>query len=103
MVYAGGKAGSFIEWRVIDANPVAGTLVLYGVKSKDFGQVKFTVNGKPAGKPVDFYARKPQASGRIELGSFMPKDGGYLIRAEIVGKNGNSSGTAFALDCLVVE
>ena len=103
VLFLNGKPGSFIEWRIIDANPVAGNLKVYGTKSHDFAQLKFTVNGKPAGKPVDFYAPQPVGSGAIKLGSFMPKDGGYLIRAEIVGKNNKSSGYLFGLDCVVVE
>ena len=61
--------------------------MLYATRSFDYGILRFTVNGQPAGADVDFYAAKPVASGAIELGTFEPVDRVYILRAEVVGKN----------------
>lgn len=62
--------------------------------------LRFSVNGKPAGSDVDFYAAKPVPSGAIDLGAFDPVESAYILRAEVVGKNPKSMDTFFGLDCV---
>ena len=69
----------------------------------DYGILRFSVNGQPAGGDADLYAAKPIPSGPIELGMFEPTDGGYRLRAEVVGKNPKSKGVYFGLDCVVAD
>ena len=99
----GAKMGDAFELFV----PVEGTkharLVLHATKSDDYGILRFSVNGQPAGGDADLYAAKPIPSGPIELGMFEPTDGGYRLRAEVVGKNPKSKGVYFGLDCVIVS
>ncbi|GAA5507409.1 glycoside hydrolase family 172 protein [Novipirellula caenicola] len=100
VLFKGLAVGDVVEFRVPTSSPVAERLTLYATRSKDFGILRFSVNGKPAGSQVDFYAGKPSPSAAIELGVFDPVDGIYVLRVEVVGKNPKSSGTFFGLDCV---
>jgi hypothetical protein len=98
-----GKIGDFVEVRF----PVKGDgpckLILHATQSHDYGVLRLTVNGLPAGEDVDTYAEKPGPLGPLELGVFKPVDGAFRLRAEVVGKNAKSekTGTYFGLDCVV--
>lgn len=97
--------GEFVEF-TLDA-PKASQLAVYATRSWDYGVVRFTVNGKPAGLALDLCSHKHevQATGRIDLGVFAPVDGKLVIRAEVAAKSAGSEGlgTYFGLDCFVVE
>ena len=100
-----GKIGDFVELRF----PVEGDgpckLILHATKSHDYGVLRLTVNGQPAGEDIDTYAEKPGPFGPLELGVFKPVDGAFTLRAEVVGKNAKSekTGTYFGLDCVVIR
>ena len=97
------KPGDFIELRV----PVAGggpkKVTLYGTRSWDYGRLRFTIDGKAAGKDYDAYSKTSMASGPIDLGVFEPKDGQMTLRVEVVGANPAATGTKsyFGLDAVV--
>ncbi len=78
-----------------------GKLILHATRSYDYGTLRITVNGRPAGAEIDLYADRPIPSGPIELGVFEPTENGFTLRAEVTGSNSNSRGTYFALDCVV--
>lgn len=99
-LFKGAKVGDVLEIRIPASSPVAENVILYATKSKDFGILRFSVNGKPVS--MDLYASKPVPSGPINLGAFIPKDGAYVLRIEVVGKNPKSSGTFFGLDCVTL-
>jgi hypothetical protein len=101
-LFNGAKVGDAVEIRIPAASPVAEKLTLFATKSRDFGKLRFTVNGKPANAEVDLYAAKPVPSGAIELGTFKPVESAYLLRIEIVGQNPKSTGTFFGLDCVTL-
>lgn len=96
------QVGDVIEFRFPAQSPAAQKLVLHATQSFDFGTLRFTVNGKPAGKEVDLYAAKPAPSGPIELGIFTPDEGTYVLQIEVVAKNPKSRGTFFGLDCVTL-
>ncbi|MGJ8639697.1 MAG: glycoside hydrolase family 172 protein [Opitutaceae bacterium] len=100
LLFRDGQLGDAVEIKIPASLPVAQTLVLHATKSDDFAILKFSVNGKSAGKKVDLYAPKPIPSGPIKLGSFEPVNNAYFIRVEVVGKNPKSDGTFFGLDCV---
>jgi hypothetical protein len=101
----GRAAGDFVELKL----PAAGTdpkkLTVYLTKSWDYGILKMTVNGQPAGDPVDLYAEQPAPSGPLELGTFAPVDGAFKLRFEVVGKNpkARGSGSYFGIDAIVAK
>jgi hypothetical protein len=95
--------GDVVELRIPAAGPVPEKLVLYATKSHDFGTLRFSVNGQPAGSAVDLYAPKPGSSGAIDLGKFMPVENAYVLRVEVVGKNDESKGAFFGIDCVTLN
>ncbi|MGA2498768.1 MAG: glycoside hydrolase family 172 protein [Tepidisphaeraceae bacterium] len=101
----GRKVGDFVELKIPAAGAGQRKLTLYATKSWDYGILHFSVNGQPAGKDFDSFAPRAVASGPIELGSFEPKDGAFVLRVEVVGANAQSknSKSFFGLDCVVVE
>ncbi|MGB7323553.1 MAG: glycoside hydrolase family 172 protein [Rubripirellula sp.] len=101
-LFKGAGEGDAIEFRIPATNDSAERLALYATKSNDFGVVRFSVNGKPAGDEVDLYAAKPVPTGAIELGDFEPVESVYVLRVEVVGKNTDSTGTFFGLDCVTL-
>lgn len=99
--------GAFVELKVPAQSRGKCKLTLYATKSWDYGIVRFSVNGRSAGE-VDLCntaGRTVVATGPIELGVFEPKDGGFLLRAEVIGANPKSDGTKsyFGLDCIAIE
>lgn len=104
----GKQAGDFVEIAVPAAATGPQKLTLYATKSWDYGIVRFTVNGMPAGPDVDLFndkARDVVNTGPIELGTFEPKDGRFVLRAEVVGGNARSEGSKslFGLDCITLS
>lgn len=104
----GKQAGDFVE--ILAPTELRGPckLTLYATKSWDYGVIRFSVNGQRVGDDVDLFngaGRDVASSGPIELGVFEPKDGGFTLRAEVVGANAKSEGTKsyFGLDCVVIE
>jgi hypothetical protein len=100
LLFRNPQVGDVVEIRIPAASPVAEKLTLHATKSNDFGMLRFSVNGKPAGAAVDLYAAKPVPSGPIVLGAFAPVDNAYLLRVEVTGKNPKSKGTFFGIDCM---
>lgn len=97
------RVGDTITFRFPAQSPVAEKLILHGTRSFDFGTLRFKVNGKPAGKDVDLYASRPVPSGPIELGTFAPDDGAYVLQVQVVGKHPKSRGALFGLDCIILR
>ena len=99
------KVGDFIEFAVPVADDKPHKLVLYATRSYDYGILRFTVNGQPAGKEVDFYQSAPVLADPVELGTFQAKDGKLILRAEVAGANPASRGPRFyfGVDCVAVR
>ncbi|MFC1762075.1 glycoside hydrolase family 172 protein [Planctomycetota bacterium] len=100
LLFKNSQVGDVVEIRIPATSPEAERLTLHATRSYDFGILRFSVNGKPAGVEVDLYGAKPVPSGTIKLGSFNPVDNTYLLRVEVIGKNPKSKGTFFGLDCV---
>ena len=100
-----GKIGDCVEVRFPAKGDGPCKLILHATQSHDYGVLRLTVNGRPAGKDIDTYAEKPGPFGPLELGVFKPVDGRFTLRAEVVGKNAKSekTGTYFGLDCVVIR
>ena len=97
------KPGDFLELLVAQGVRGPRKLTLHATTSYDFGILRLSVNGKPAGRDVDFYSKASKLGGPLELGVFEPKDGRLVLRAEVVGGNPAATGTRafFGLDCIV--
>jgi hypothetical protein len=67
--------------------------------------LRFAVNGKAAEVTFDGYAVKPAPTGPINLGVHEPKDGKFMLRAEVIGASLASTGPKyfFGLDAVVLD
>jgi hypothetical protein len=99
------KVGDFVELAIPAKEAGARKVVLYATRASDYGMLRFTVNGKPAEVKFDGYAAKPAPTGPINLGAHEPKDGQFVLRAEVVGTNPPSTGPKyyFGLDAVVLD
>lgn len=96
------KIGDFIEFAIPVADAKPHKLILHATRSYDYGVLRFTVNGQPAGKEVDLYNGEPVLAEPIDLGTVEAKDGKLLLRAEVTGANAASRGPRFycGFDCV---
>lgn len=85
-------------------------VTLYATKSWDYGVVRFSLNGQPAGRggAIDLWSGekgKVSPTGAIPLGCHTPRDGRLVLRAEVVGSNTGSLGAKhfFGLDCVTLK
>ena len=99
------QPGDFVELRIPVAEPGPKRVTLYGTKSRDYGILRFSINGKAAAKDYDAYSGQSMASGPIDVGVFEPKDGQMVLRVEVVGANPAATGTKsfFGLDAVVLS
>jgi hypothetical protein len=99
------KVGDYLELSIPDKATGKRKVTLYGTKAPDYGILKFSINGQPAGPAYDAYHPVAIASGPIELGTFEPKDGKLLLRVEVVGTNRAAIGSRyfFGLDCVTLK
>ena len=99
------QVGDFVEFAIPAKDPGPKKVVLHATRATDYGQIRFTVNGKTTDPVFDGYAPKPTPSGAIVLGIHEPKDGKFMLRAEFVGTNPASTGARYfcGLDAVVLE
>lgn len=98
------RVGDFVEMDLPCPAAKPRTVTIYGTRSMDYGILRFTINGQPAGKEYDAYAPAPIASGPIKLGVFQPVAGSLRLRIEVAGANAAAQGPRyyFGLDCVVL-
>ncbi len=104
----GRRPGDFVELLVPAPGEQPCRLTLYATRSWDYGVLRFTVNGERAADDLDTFSGRQglaEPTGPSDLGVFRPRDGAFVLRAEVVGGNPASLGTKsfFALDAVVVE
>ena len=99
------KPGDFVELQIPTDDDQPREVILYVTKSADYGILRCSLNGKPAGNDIDTYHAAAVAGGPVELGTFAPKNGKLLLRVEVIGCNPASLGARyfFGLDCLVLK
>lgn len=71
-------------------------VVVYLTRARDYGKVRFSLDGKPIGGPVDgFEPNAVVSTGPIGLGEVDLKKGAGTLRVEVVGTNERSSGLRY--------
>lgn len=84
--------------------PVAHTghydLNLYATRAPDFATLQVMLDSQVLPQELDLYAPEVLATGRITLGTFPLTAGAHAITFQITGKNPDSVGYHFGLDCL---
>ncbi len=81
-------------------------VLVYLTKARDYGIVRFHLDGKPLGKAIDcFHANNVVSTGAIDLGTVDLKKGTSDLRVEVVGTNPKSDGLRYmwGLDCVVLK
>lgn len=100
--------GDFVELRIPAETQRPYRLTLFATRSWDYGILRFTVNGEPAGQDLDTFSGGSgivEPTGPVELGVFTPREGAFVLRVEVVGGHPDSLLTAsfFGLDAVLVE
>jgi hypothetical protein len=81
-------------------------VMVYLTKARDYGIVRFSVNGHHLGQPIDcFHADTVVTSGPIDLGTVRLQKGTATLRGEVVGTNPKSDGSRYmwGLDAVVLK
>lgn len=102
--HAGMKPGD--ELKLGFAVPRAGKFKVYGnfLKARDYGIHQLTINGKPAGPPIDFYEPDVRPSGEKLLGEFELKDGENVLSVTVIAANEKAvKAYMFGLDYLLLK
>jgi len=86
--------------------PKSGKYQVFGhfLQARDYGIHQLTVNGKPAGAPIDFYQLDVQPTKELLLGEFELKEGDNEFRVAVVGANEKAEKAyMFGLDYLLLK
>jgi hypothetical protein len=96
--------GEWVELRIPAEGSKPMRIALRTTRAKDYGILRFSVNGIRAGKEFDGYSPRPVPAGPIDLGVFEPRDGEFRLRVQVVGSNPAAVGSKhfFGLDCAVL-
>lgn len=99
------NVGASLELDVPASEGQPRQIVLYATQAPDYGTLKFRINGQASEATFDGYADKVQLAEPLKLGVFQPKDGRFLVQAEVTGANPKANGPRFffAFDCFVLE
>ena len=103
LVCHGGKEGDYIEFEFSGFEDREYSLNLFCTKAADYGNIKFYVNRQENGKQLDCYSQEVEATGAIDLGTYKPVNGKFILRIELIDRNPLSTGTLFGLDCIRIE
>ena len=92
-----------VEWPAPAAAPRK--LVLYATQAPDYATLRFRVNGQDVAATFDGYADAVQPGPAFALGVFAPRDGKFVLRAEVAGANPAAKGAKyfFGLDCVILS
>ncbi len=97
--------GDYVELRVPVPDDVPREILLYATRAPDYGRLQFSVNGQTAPGIFDGYAKDVRPAAPVNLGTFAPHSGAFILRAEVAGANSASINGKylFGLDCLVLK
>ena len=74
------------------------------LRARDYGIHQLTVNGKPAGDPIDFYDSEVRPSSELELGTFDLTVEGNELCVKVIGANEKAiKAYMFGLDYLLLK
>ncbi len=101
--FVGSKIGSSVEWKISVDESERFELVFGFTHAPDFGIVRVYIDGKRVGKDFDCWGPEVLVSGPVKVGSRFLFKGDHKLKLEVVGKNPDSKGTSFGLDCLSLK
>jgi hypothetical protein len=96
--------GDAVEIEVPCPDAAPRKLVLYASQAPDFATLRFRVNGRDTAGQLDCRAAAVQPAPAFVLGVFSPRDGKFMLRAEVAGSNPAAVGAKyfFGLDCVML-
>ena len=100
------KAGEWVDLELPVPVPGRYHVIVYLTKARDYGTVRFSVNGQQLGPTIDcFHPDSVVSTGAIDLGSVHLPKGTATLRGEVVGTNPKSDGTRYmwGLDAVVLK
>jgi hypothetical protein len=101
-LHVGGKPGDALVLNLPVAKTDRYQLGVYLTMAPEFGRIQPSLDGERLGEPVNLYAPRVIASGRVILTTRSLQAGRHTIRFEIVGKDPKSRGTDFGIDCFEI-
>jgi len=101
------QPGDFVELKVPVEKDGKYKVELWATRSRDYGIVVFSIDGKSTGLGVDLFnlrGKQVVNTGPLDLGTHEVKDGAFVLRCEVVGGNPASLGSRsfFGLDCVLL-
>jgi tetratricopeptide (TPR) repeat protein len=99
------KVGSWADLELPGAKAGKYEVIVYLTKAPDYGIVRFRLDGKELGKPIDCYEPEVLRTGALSLGTTELKKSPAVLRIEVTGSNPRSVGlrTMWGLDCVVLK
>jgi hypothetical protein len=100
------KSGEWVDLELPVAADRRYHVFVYLTKARDYGVVRFQLNGKSLGRAVDcFNADNVVSTGAIDLGTADLQKGTARLRVEVIGSNPSSVGLRYmwGLDCVVLK
>lgn len=101
------SAKDAIEFALPVKEPGRYRLSVFLTKAVDYGIVRFSVDGKPAGKPIDLYSGGTDVvpTGAIALGSYALQGKNDTLRLEVIGHHPENRAPhfQFGIDGIVLE
>jgi len=98
--FVSAKIGSSVEWNISAGEDGRYEILCGFTYAPDFGTVRVSIDGKQIGKDFDCWGPEVLVSGPVKFGSRYLFKGNHKLKVVVVGKNQDSKGTSFGLDCL---
>lgn len=97
--------GDYVELQVPAPDDAPRQILLYATRAPDYGQLRFSINGQAVPGIFDGYAKEVRPAAVVNLGTFTPHDGAFILRAEVAGANSAAINGKylFGLDCLLLK
>ena len=94
--------GDFVDIEIPAPDDNPRQLKLYATMAPDYGRLSFKVNDQPAQATFDGYAPDVQPAVELNLGTFKPRAGTYVLHVQVTGANSAAIGAKylFGLDCV---
>ncbi|MGC3958522.1 MAG: hypothetical protein QM813_11445 [Verrucomicrobiota bacterium] len=81
-----------MELELSAPDPAPRKLVLYPTQAPDYARLRFSVDRQVVTPAFDGYTAQVQPAEALVLGVFPPRDGKFIIRAEVIGANPAAQG-----------
>jgi hypothetical protein len=99
-LFCQGEVGGEIVFELPRREPGGYHVNLFATRAPDYGIIRVEAGGRPIGGVIDLHGPAVMPSGRIPLGRVVIGEKAFELTVKVEGKNGESGGFKFGLDCL---